>query len=809
MPSKHSKSLSSASPLDRRSFLRYLGAGASTAAWVAAPIGAAATSSKSGPAAAASTEPEAHSADWSLTDGMPAWKPVASPVPSPGSFADPSLDKTRLHRFEVVDDMLLPEGFAYRVLAGWGDRFGPDAHRVQFGYNNDYTGLVPIEGTSDDFYLFVNHEELSSRPWLQGFTQYHGGRAPRVAIRPDAENPKKPRLEIAGTLMPTHACDLSDFGALSKELQAEIRYLCEQGLGDLGISVLRIRRSAQGHYSVVRDATDHRRISTFSTQNIDPAVVAKFAMDGPAASVAKAGPGTFGNCSGGTTPWGTFLTCEENIQNHVNPLIKADGSLFPRKEKLGASPSFNQAGEVDARTPEPTFIAGMGAGLKQPLDGRGYGWVCQIDPKTGLMAKHSMLGRFRHENVALRCQAGKKLAAYMGDDRRGGHVWKFVSRRTVANPKDPANWNLFGEGTLYAAKFDAGYGGRWIPLQLDTPLAEPQPQHTASQHLFLPRRPDGGHVAVGVAGAKRTEQTPADWMAAVSAFAGKPFDQCTLGDLVSAPEGMTGAVRDRYRMGVLLMDAYAMAGAAGATPASRPEDLEVHPTDNSVYIAFTDHTGGGDGSPDLRVFPDGKGDSSRMYGGIFRIVEEGDRPDATKFGWGRFVPSGEVSDEGGGFACADNLVFDPKGHLWMVTDISTSVLNQPVDRRKGKTKPGGSKFPGVFGNNSLFFVPTHGPGAGTPFCFGIGPVECELTGPTFCDGGRGLILSVQHPGEVNGTRRAARPEEERNYALTDRRGEPFQQTRKVPLGSNWPSGTLDQTPRPCVVVIAREAPQRG
>ena len=201
--------------------------------------------------------------------------------------------------------------------------------------------------------------------------------------------------------------------------------------------------------------------------------------------------------------------------------------------------------------------------------------------------------------------------------------------------------------------------------------------------------------------------------------------------------------------------------------------------------------------------------TSRQYGAIYRIIEGGDEsaesdPTSKTFTWGKFVASGEVAEQGGGFACADNMVFDPAGNLWMVTDISTSAQNFPTTRETlNNTLPGGKNFPGVFGNNAMFMIPTQGESAGVPRLFALAPMESELCGPTFTDDGEALILSVQHPGEVDGTRRSANPEETSKHIVHDRDNQPFEQTRTVPIGSNFPHGERDRAPRPCVVCVTR------
>ena len=756
---------------------------------------------------------------WFEANGTPKWTAPAYPVPLP---TDPDgekseADRVRLASYEVIDDLVLPEGFRYDIVAQWGDAFGSAEHRVDFGYNNDYTGLIQI-GDTDEYWLFVNHEYVSARPWLQALKDVRGVELPIFRLDPH-EDLEDGQLFIDGEVYEEGNYLDPRPGKTSKAvpeaLQAQIRQTCEEGLREQGVSVLRVQRRADGTFQVKETATDHKRIHGFGNENIADAVVEAFHFTGPAAAIIGAPPrGTYSNCSGGNTPWGTFLTCEENFHHQSHEEVTPDGGLQPGREWWFGGENEFVNGEMETRLDIPSSINGLGLGLEDPLDGRQYGWVVEVDPATGALVKHTHLGRFRHENVAVHAVAGKRLAAYMGDDRRGGHVWKFVSDGKVQDPKSPETRRLLEKGTLYVAQFDprpedpeADGIGRWIPLVPETSLSMPQPEEGYSKHLTLPdRRPgddgvvEGGHVRVG--SGKKAKQTLDDWRSAIEAFTGKSYDTCTLADLVQAPEGLDDAAAQAHRQGVLLLDAFVMANVCGGTPTARPEDLEVHPVDGSVYIAFTDATDGGDGSPDGRVFVDSNRESSRQYGAIFRLVEDGDDPAATSFKWGQFVSSGEVAEQGGGFACADNLVFDPGGNLWMVTDISTTKQNFPNQRDEATgTQPGGKQFPGVFGNNALFMIPTKGPEKGVPRLFAIGPVECEICGPTFTEDGRTLILSIQHPGELAGFRAQDGGEELVTHIVHDRADQPFEQQRKTPIGSNFPHGERGRPPQPAVVCV--------
>ncbi len=95
------------------------------------------------------------------------------------------------------------------------------------------------------------------------------------------------------------------------------------------------------------------------------------------------------------------------------------------------------------------------------LEGEKYGWMVEIPvlrPRQQAK-KHTALGRFRHENITFRVEAGRKLNAYMGDDRREGHTWKFVSNGVVTDPSAPNNSRLLENGILYCAQLNANGTG--------------------------------------------------------------------------------------------------------------------------------------------------------------------------------------------------------------------------------------------------------------------------------------------------------------------------------------------------------------
>ena len=137
--------------------------------------------------------------------------------------------------------------------------------------------------------------------------------------------------------------------------------------------------------------------------------------------------GTHSNCSGGITPWNTFITCEENYQDVFGETIY-DQNNIPTKV-----PSAYGWERFYDYPPEH------------------YGWVVEIDPKTGEAQKHVALGRFSHECCTLFELEDKRVVAYSGDDKNSEHLYKFIS-------SEPGSLK---EGTLYVADT---VNGKWLPL---------------------------------------------------------------------------------------------------------------------------------------------------------------------------------------------------------------------------------------------------------------------------------------------------------------------------------------------------------
>jgi uncharacterized protein len=521
--------------------------------------------------------------------------------------------------------------------------------------------------------------------------------------------------------------------------------------------------------------------------------------------------GTAFNCSGATTPWRTVMSAEENFQGGTT-----GNSPFYMGVQEDVQPDGRQLGYL------PTTAGVVASGTEFGLVGEKYGWLVEIDPNDPDFRprKHTALGRFRHENIALRVERGHKLVAYMGDDRRGGHTWKYVSRGVVQRRRNKDNSDLLADGILYVARYHPDGTGRWIPLLPSTPTDPLRPSDISSVpaangfasgtllngRLRVPRRAGVAGQSIDGGSAIVERNSASGIIGEATAF--QPY-----------PAGYLGATLAHFyaNQGAILCDAFLAGNLVGGTPAARPEDLEVNPRNHrEVFISFTDGAPGGDGYPDSRIFEVAKltsaANATQQSGGLYKIVEDSRDGTGETFRWERLEQGGESGAAvGSGFAAVDNLAFDRSGNVWGVTDMSTGLHNGFTDGLPNNPTTidhmatgDVSSFIGVFGNNWLFYVPTSGRDAGAVIPFAQGPTRSEFTGPTFV--GNTLIISVQHPGEDCDFQLAPQILT-RDIEMLNLDGTVFTQSRSVTRSSRWPSnieGLAGGPPRPCVIAIQRQ-----
>lgn len=141
--------------------------------------------------------------------------------------------------------------------------------------------------------------------------------------------------------------------------------------------------------------------------------------------------GTFANCAGGVTPWNTILTCEENYHHGYGEV------------------EFNSKGERKLKTKKKS----LNWHLFYDHPPEHYGWVVEVEPKTGKAKKHTSMGRFAHES-ATTVRENNKVVVYSGDDKENECLYKFISDSP----------DSLESGTLYAADLKLG---RWLPLDIE------------------------------------------------------------------------------------------------------------------------------------------------------------------------------------------------------------------------------------------------------------------------------------------------------------------------------------------------------
>lgn len=181
--------------------------------------------------------------------------------------------------------------------------------------------------------------------------------------------------------------------------------------------------------------------------------------------------GTVNNCANGYTPWGTYLTCEENFNGYFGSKTAKEAEDFtPTPEQARYGFDFDGFG-YGWHLEDPRFDLAQANN-----DQHRFGWVVEVDPQdpNSTPVKRTALGRFKHESVEIVEGKGGRIVAYMGDDQRFDYIYKFVSAKNWkamrAQGKSPLD-----EGTLYVAKFNDDNTGDWLALTPDNPALADMP----------------------------------------------------------------------------------------------------------------------------------------------------------------------------------------------------------------------------------------------------------------------------------------------------------------------------------------------
>lgn len=617
----------------------------------------------------------------------------------------------------LLDVVTVPAGYSVSVLYRLGDPIkattpayannGSDTDfATRAGDHHDgmaYFGLGATTGTRDDNssvrgLLAINHENITE-------SYLHPNGATSVGgVRPEAE--------------------------AIKEIEAH------------GVAVIEVLKGASG-WNYVQNSTLNRRITPNTPMDLQGPVRGDAQVQTVYSPTGVAGRGTINNCANGYTPWGTYLTCEENWAGYFRR-VAGDNALRPAKEVValnrygvtqGSGGANNWASVVPAVAGSTIFakwntsVTGSAATADFRNEVNQYGWVVEIDPynASSTPRKRTALGRMGHEGAwPANFVAGRRPVFYMGDDSRGEYFYKFVSATPwVAQDAQAADRLAIGDkylnsGTLYVARFDATGQGVWMPLIFG------QGPVTAANPAY--------------------------------AFANQAD---------------------------VLINARLAADAVGATKMDRPEWAAVNPANGEVYLTLTNNnastrTLANTDAANPRHYNDPKGPANTaQYGNpnghIIRLRETGDNPEATTFQWDIYAFGADSAlnaqninlsglDASNDFSSPDGLWFGRNTNasglvnplMWIQTDdgaLTDKTNCMMLVAQPGRVGDGGAKT--ITNTSSTGDTRTQttyvgkAPGM-TLRRFLVGPKECELTGIDTTPDGKTVFVNIQHPGE-NGT----------------------------------------------------------
>lgn len=511
-----------------------------------------------------------------------------------------------------------------------------------------------------------------------------------------------------------------------------------------GVTVVEVQKSST--FAINKASSFNRRITAATEMDLsgpvsgDDLVKTKFSTTGAKTR------GTLNNCANGVTPWGTYLTCEENWAGYFKrPASAATATTKAQAVQNRYMGTGSSNGSYGWANPSGGDTSGTDLYNRWDINATGatatddfrnaahtFGWVVEIDPfaATSTPRKRTALGRFGHEGaMPAKAVAGQPIVYYMGDDSQGEYIYKFVSTQNW----DPADANgglaagdkYLNDGKLYVATFNANGSGSWTELNIsNTTIA-------------------AGYTAYGFA----------------YSFANQAD---------------------------VLVNCRLAADAVGATPMDRPEWTGVHPSTGDIYVTLTNNSGrGATGSftsgkargldaANPRYYSDVKGgvttSNGNVNGHIVRMKETGSSPSATSFNWDIYLfgaqsdadstnvnISGLTADND--FSSPDGLWFSQAvpGLMWIQTDDGayTDVTNcmmlaaLPGQQGDGASTPvANTAVPAnAAANQTVTTYAGKDATAATLRRFLVGPKGCEITGITETPDGKTLFINIQHPGE--------------------------------------------------------------
>lgn len=329
------------------------------------------------------------------------------------------------------------EGYEADILLRWGDPLADglapfDPRNLtaadqakRFGYNNDYIAFFPLDQGGTRGVLCVNHEYASPEVMFPGL----GGRP-----------------------------DRNDFAKMT-QANADVEMAAH------GVSVVEITLS-DGRWRPRTGSPLNRRITVSTEMSVDGPAAGHDRLKTGADPTGQRIQGTLNNCAGGQTPWGTYITAEENFHGYFwtdrkgengRRLTKGLGDAQQKSyERYGVPSNWYSWGKyydrfnVDKEGNEPNR----------------FGWIVEIDPldPQSTPVKHTALGRFRHEGAETVVNVTGHVVVYTGDDAQFDYVYRFVSRDRIKEGDKAHNMRLLSEGTLSVARYNEDGTVTWLPL---------------------------------------------------------------------------------------------------------------------------------------------------------------------------------------------------------------------------------------------------------------------------------------------------------------------------------------------------------
>lgn len=330
---------------------------------------------------------------------------------------------------DLLDEVVVPEGYRAEVFYRWGDpisdgpAFNMDASNnaadqmLQAGMHHDALQYFPLPKGSDNNdhgLLVMNHEYLDLD-----------------VIHTDGSH--------------THSPETYTADKVAKEQNAH------------GVSLIEVRQE-NGEWQIVRPSNYARRLTANTPMQISGPAAGHALLKTQADPEGKNVLGTLNNCANGKTPWGTYLTCEENFHYYfaADPKQPRDADTERRWQRYKLGFSYYGWQQFDKR-----FDLN-----KEPNEANRFGWVVEFDPydPQSIPVKRTALGRFAHENVAHKVGKDGRLAFYSGDDSKFEYIYKFITRDAWDGTQGAHHGGLLDDGILHVARFEENGSASWLPL---------------------------------------------------------------------------------------------------------------------------------------------------------------------------------------------------------------------------------------------------------------------------------------------------------------------------------------------------------